>query len=142
MEESGYSGPAHLAWAGLGRTVRLSSGDLEAMDIALALVPEARLAALAVARARELKLEFPIASAAAVQKLLGGEQRLSGGGHEIESEDVRRYLVPGDLPIHDEAELATVIYTALHRCKQRASLQQALEAFDSGLASDPDEEVT
>jgi hypothetical protein len=111
------------------------------MDLALSLVPELRLAALAVVRARQLGLKYPITSAAAVQRLLGHEGRLTAGGHAIEAADVRRFLVPGDLPIEHEGALVNVIYTALHRCRRRQQLEQALRQFDAGLAPDPDQEV-
>jgi hypothetical protein len=130
--------PAHLAWAGHCSSVELSADDVEAMDIALSLMPELRLAALAVARSRRLSLKYPIRSAATVQQLLGKEGRLTAGGHEIDAAAVRQFLVPGDLPIEHEGALANAVFTALQRCRRRQELEQALKSFDAGLAPDPD----
>jgi hypothetical protein len=62
VEDSPGASPPYLAWAGLSRSVDLSPEDVEAMDIALALVPELRLAALAIVRAREMEVTYPITS--------------------------------------------------------------------------------
>jgi hypothetical protein len=37
--------------------------------------------------------------------LLRDEGALSAGGHEIDTAAIRRFLVPGDLPIEDELTL-------------------------------------
>jgi hypothetical protein len=142
MTESSSTGPAYLAWAGLSKSIDLSADDVEAMDMALALVPELRLAALAVARARQRNVEYPISSSATLEQLLGDEGRLTAGGHDIDAEGIRRFLVPGDLPIDHEGDLVAVVYAALQRCRRRQQLEQALEVFDAGLASDPDQEVS
>ncbi len=134
----GKSPPSYLAWAGHCNTIELSADDFEAMDIALSIVPELRLAALAIARARQLSLTYPITSVATLQQLLGKEGRLTAGGHEIDVAAIKKFLIPGDLPIEHEGALANVVYTALHRCRQRQHLEQALKSFDTGLLPDPD----
>ncbi|MFF7312032.1 hypothetical protein [Streptomyces sp. NPDC008137] len=122
--------------------IPLTPEDFEAMDTALALVPELRLAALAVSRARCLGFRYPIRSTRTVAELLGEEGRLSAGGHDIDRAEIRRYLVPGELPIENEGALATVVYHALQRCRQRQQLERALRTFDEALLPDPDTEVT
>lgn len=142
MQEPDDTGPPHLKWAGASRSVKLSvDDDAEAMDIALALVPELRLAALAVVRARALRVEFPIVSVAELQQLLGGDDELSAAGHQINAAEIRRFLVPGDLPIENEGALVTVVYVALQRCLRREQLEQDLRSFDAALAADPDSPV-
>lgn len=136
------SPPARLAWAGISKSIELSPADFEVMDIALSLMPELRFAAMLMARSRQLDLKYPISSTTSLKALLGESGRLLAGGHEIDAAAIRRFLVPGDLPIEHEGALANVIYTALQRCRQRQVLVQALESFDDGLAPDPDGEGT
>ncbi|MFC8202237.1 hypothetical protein ACFUTV_43700 [Streptomyces sp. NPDC057298] len=142
MSQAEEPNRAASPWAGLCREIPLIPEDFEAMDTALALVPELRLAALAIARARRLRLGYPIRSTREVAELLGEEGRLSAGGHDIDPDEIRRYLVPGELPIHNEQGLAAVVYYALQRCRRRQQLEQALRAFDEQLLPDPDIEVT
>jgi hypothetical protein len=141
VDESSSADSHHLAWAGLSQSVELSTDDAEAMDVALALLPELRLAALAVARARRMALDYPITSAAGVQRLLGDEDSILAGGHQIDAGAIDRFLVKGDLPVEHEGELANVVYTALQRCVRRHQLEQALESFDAGLAGEGEQEV-
>lgn len=127
-----------MPWAGHTNTIELTVSDAEAMDIALALVPELRLAALAISRARKLGVRYPIESTGAIISLLEGEQKLSLGGHEIDAAAIRQYLVAGDFPVNHEGELANAVYIALTRCRQHQHLQQSLKLFEEGIASDAD----
>jgi hypothetical protein len=133
--------PDYLAWSGVGQTVELSSDDWRAMDVALALVPEARIAALAVSRAESMSIEYPITSTAQIASLLGNEDKLIAGGHEIDIGSIKRYVAAGELPIAHEGQLASVVYLALKRCTQRYLLEQNLRYFDAALDIDADEAV-
>ena len=93
-------------------------------------------------RAHHLGLSYPIRSTHAVAELLGEEGRLSAGGHENDRSEIRRYPVPGELPIENDGALANVVHHALQRCRRRQQLERAPETFGEALLPDPDVEVT
>ena len=128
-------GPAYLQRMGGPKGITFTTNDFEAMDIALSLVPEARVAALAVMLAREAGSNFPITDTAGVIQLLGDDSVLEVGGHEIDAASIRQFFVAGDFPIGNEAELASRVYVVLHRCNHRARLEGALKHFDSELSA-------
>jgi len=125
--------PLHLARAGGPKGIDLTPNDFEAMDLALALVPELRISALAVRLARQSGSEYPITGPEGLVRLLSGEARLSIGGHEIDANSIQRFFVSGDFPIENEVELASTVYVALNRCRYREQLQRAIEQLDAGL---------
>lgn len=128
----------HLQWSGTAEGLQFDVDDFVAMDVALALVPELRIAAAAVARARKEKKPFPIDSADKIVALIGAVgSSLDLGGHQLDAKGVEKFMVPGDFPIDNEGELANAVWTALQRCKQREVLRQALDAFEAGLAPSP-----
>lgn len=132
--------PSHLAWAGGDKNVPLGREDFEAMDIALSVVPELRVAALAVQRARQTGTAFPIRDPSGIVQLLQG-QGGSMGGHQVDPKSVRRYLVATDFPIENEGDLAATVYVALSRGVRRAQLRSQLDGFDAGLQMDFVEET-
>jgi len=128
-------GPEYLQRMGGPRGVIFTTNDLEAMDIALSLVPEARVAALAVMLARGARSDYPIVDAAGIIQLLGDTSVLEAAGHKIDASSIEQFFVAGDFPIANEVELASRVYIALHRCNHRAQLQAALDHFDRNLSS-------
>ena len=128
-------GPAYLRGMGGPKGVSFTTDDFEAMDIALSLVPEARIAALAVILARKAGSSFPVADAAGVIQLLGDDTVLEVCGRKIDPSSIEQFFVAGDFPIENESALASRVYVALQRCSHRAQLQRTLEHFDRDLSA-------
>lgn len=125
--------PPHLAWTGGNRAVDLTPDDFEAMDVALSLIPELRLVALAIRRARRTGLTYPLTSPDQLKQLLGGKRKLVAAGHHIDAKSIRRYLIADDFPIENEGELASIVYIALNRCFRHEEIRLELEAYEQEL---------
>jgi hypothetical protein len=108
-------------WSGVCSDITFERDDFEVLDLALQLIPELRLCALALKRARAAKLQYPIESVDALTGLLPNE-RFVGAGHHITSRDMRHYLPAEFFPIAHEGELVSRLYLALTRCKHELTL--------------------
>jgi hypothetical protein len=129
---------ADLKWAGQARSIPMPREEADILDMALSLVPELKVAALAVSRARQAGIEYPIANTEPIRGLVG--KGLRAGGHSIMPDEIARFLLPGDFPIDTEPELLNVVYVTLNRCRQREALAAAIDQFDAALAPNPDEQ--
>jgi hypothetical protein len=127
--------PTHLAPLGGAKGITFTSSDFKAMDLALSLVPELRIAAFAVRLAQESGTDYPIVSPSQLTRLLGETAVLQAGGHEMDGDSIHRFFVSGDFPIGNEAELVSRVYVALNRCRHLVQLQLSLRQFEEGLAA-------
>ena len=107
---------ARTAWHGAGAELRFDPSDFEVIDLVLGQIPELRICAMALKRARATKLKFPLSSAKDLFGLLES-RRFTGGGHEFGTKDIKTYLPAEFFPIHDEGELVSRLYIALLRCR-------------------------
>jgi hypothetical protein len=92
----------------------LTIDDREVCLLVMDIIPELKIAALAVKRCRERGLSYPIESVDSIAKLYDGEQ-LVLDGHKINREMLNRYIYD-TLPIMDDAQLARAVYLGLGRC--------------------------
>lgn len=122
------------AWSGIAASVTLDDGDGEVMEAALSLVPELRIVAFYLKRARALSLRYPLESVDELEALLAGDGETMGD-HRVDAEGLRRYVVTVDFPVDHEGDLASLIYAALGRCSARDKLRSALERFDAELGA-------
>jgi hypothetical protein len=107
---------ARRAWHGAGADLRFEPSDFEVVDLVLGQIPELRICAFALKRARATKLQFPIAEAKTLFPLLEKRQ-FEGGGHEFGTKDIATFMPPEFFPILDEGEFVSRMYVALLRCK-------------------------
>jgi hypothetical protein len=125
-----------LTWTGGTKGVDLTPDDFEAMNVALSLVPELRLVALAIVRARRAGVAYPLSSPSQIEQLLEGERDLVAGGHHIDARTIRRYFTTSDFPIEHEGDLASTVYLALNRCVRHEQLRLELDTFERELDKD------
>ncbi len=92
----------------------LTIEDREVCLLVMDIIPELRIAALAVKRCRERGIEYPIDSLDPIARLYDCEQ-ISIDGHRINGEMLKRYM-SDVFPITDDAQLARAVYLALGRC--------------------------
>lgn len=102
------------------------------MDAVLSLLPEARLAAVAVARIASPE-RYPIRSASDLSAAID-----SGGGADGDDQNAKPtlladYLVPDDFPIEGPIDLARVVLSSLRRCRRHQRLRDSLAAFEREL---------
>jgi hypothetical protein len=98
----------------------LTIADADAMDAVLSLLPDARLAAVAVARIASRSGTYPIRTAADFAAAVGGSSLVA-------------YLSSGDLPVEGPIDLAGAILAARRRCRQHQHLRESLEEFERDL---------
>lgn len=115
-----------VRWKGASAQIPFEPEDFDVLDIVLNLIPELRICAVAVKRARASQIEYPIGNVDEIVNLLRGEN-FEGGGHHITEKDVRHYLVPEYFPIAHEGELVSRIYLALTRCNYEVSLASRVQ---------------
>jgi hypothetical protein len=109
------------AWHGVGATLEFEPSDFEILDMVLGQIPELRICATALKRARAAGLEYPIGSPKALRVLFGG-QVFEGGGHRFGPDEIARFMPAEFFPIHTEAEFVGRVYIALVRCKHEEAL--------------------
>jgi hypothetical protein len=105
-------------WEGHGGDIVFQPEDFDILDLTLSLMPELRICAAAVKRARSAKLRYPISSPDQLNALLDNGKHASSGGHEIKAEDIPKYMPKEFFPIEHEGALISRIYIALIRCNQ------------------------
>jgi hypothetical protein len=101
--------------------IRFDADDVDVLDLTLNLIPELRICALAVKRARARGVPYPINDHEAIVSLLP-RKVFYAAGHRISSAAIQAYVPASFFPIHTEAELQQRIYIALLRCKADTSL--------------------
>jgi hypothetical protein len=111
------------AWHGAGADLRFEPADFEVVDLVLGQVPELRICAMALKRARAKHLKYPVKDAAALAGLLENG-RFVGGGHAFVEKDIGTFMPPEFFPIHDEGEFVSRMYIALVRCRHEEHLKQ------------------
>jgi hypothetical protein len=116
------------AWHGPGADVQFEPADFEVIDLTLGQIPELRLCALALKRARALNLKYPVKNAKALTVLIGNK-RFVGGGHKIRPADIGRFMPAEFFPLTNEGELVSRIYMALLRCREETALKLHLSRF-------------
>jgi len=114
-------------WQGASAEIAFEPADFDVLDIALSLIPELRIAALVVKRARQAKINYPIDRAEVLVALLG-KKRIVVAGHRIAPDDVAAYLPPEFFPIAHEGELVSRAYLGLMRCSYEVGLAAHLQA--------------
>jgi len=96
--------------------VSFTRKDFDVLDLTLSTIPELRICAYAVKRARSLKVRYPIET---VETVVAGLEHsvFEGAGHRITPADIRNYMPKEFFPIRTERELLSKIFVALNRCK-------------------------
>jgi hypothetical protein len=108
------------SWHGAGADLEFEPSDFEVVDLVLGQIPELRICATALKRARAAKLTFPINEPKSLFGLFQGK-KFKGGGHEFGTDEAVTYMPPEFFPINHEGELVSRMYTALVRCKHEAA---------------------
>ena len=111
----------------------LTTADADAMDAVLSLLPEARLAAVAVARAASRTGVYPIRSASELAAAIGSGGIDDGEAHKAGTTLFVDYMAPGDLPIEGPIDLAGVVLSTLNRCRRHQQLRESLAQSERGL---------
>jgi hypothetical protein len=108
-------------WAAVGADVKFDQDDFEILDLTLHLIPELRICAMALKRARKQGIEYPIKSAAELSKLL--EQRIETGcGRSISSTAISKYTKKEFFPIEHEGHLVSTVYLGLMICRTQMAV--------------------
>jgi hypothetical protein len=113
---------ARVAWHGSGADLEFLPSDFEVVDLVLGLIPELRVCAVALKRARAAGLKFPVTNPQGLFALFDGKI-FTGAGHRFDTSDVSRCMPPEFFPIASEGELVSRIYIALIRCKHEEASQ-------------------
>ena len=111
-----------LAWHGVGASIRFAPEDFEVLDLTLGQIPDLRVCAHILKKARQIELKYPVTGPRKLFKLLGNKS-WSGGGYEIEAACIERFMVPQWFPLDNEGDLVSRIYLALMRCRQESHAQ-------------------
>lgn len=104
------------AWRAVCEPIRFGPEDVEVLDLALSVVPDLRICALALKQARARRMAYPVKSADDLIAHLD-DGRLVAGRHVIDAQEIRAYLHPGFFPIEHEGALLSAVYAGL--CRQR-----------------------
>lgn len=123
-------------WRGASADIQLGHEDAEVMEVALSLVPEVRLCALALKWARAAKVHYPIMG---VEDLVRAfpHQQFKGGGHFIDAQGIRTFLAKEYFPIENEGELLSRVYLALVRCRYEAAKAQSAKVTSTEVMGAP-----
>jgi hypothetical protein len=114
-----------------GQQIEFEPDDFDILNMTLDLVPELRICAETVKRARRIGLRFPVRRPEALFDLLEGEV-FEGESHRITKKDISRYMPPGFFPIDNENELIGRVYVALVRCNQETVVDRMVEVLGAG----------
>ena len=103
-------------WAAVGADVKFDQDDFEVLDLTLHLMPELRICAMALKRARKHGIQYPIKSATELSKLL--EQPVETGcGRSISATAISKYTKKEFFPIEHEGQLISTVYLGLMICR-------------------------
>jgi hypothetical protein len=108
-------------WRGSDTGISFEVSDFEILDLVTDVIPELRVCALAIKRARARGLAYPLGSADEIAALVEGDCETLAG-HDVTAQDVHTYLPEDFFPIQHEGELASRIYLGLMRCNAEAAL--------------------
>jgi hypothetical protein len=97
--------------------IRFAKDDFDVVVQVIDIIPELKICALALKRARTLKIEYPIRSVEGILKLLQ-EKEVLEEGHIITPKHIKHYMTEDQFPINDEHELALHVYLSLCRCNE------------------------
>jgi len=109
-------------WQRSSTDIEFKPDDFDILDLTLNYIPELRICALAIKRARAAQVRYPLETADKLIGLLDDGQRFVGAGHRIKAEHVRAYMPQEFFPIEDESDLISKIYLALLRCKHEFAI--------------------
>ena len=112
------------SWAAVAADIKFDRDDCEILDLTLNLMPELRICAMAVKRARKYGINYPIKSARELSKLLEQEIEV-GGGHSISSTAISKYTKKEFFPIEHEGQLVSTVYLGLMICRAQMAVQPA-----------------
>jgi hypothetical protein len=129
-------------WKSLGEGIRFTAKDFDVLDLALSLIPDLRICALAVKQARKMKVEYPIESVDGLIRYLG-DKPFVAGDHVIDLDEIRTYLPAEIFPIEHEGELLSLTYAALGRQRREMALLSTVHpnAIDKFVAARGAQEV-
>ena len=103
-------------WRGAGIDIKFEPADFEVTELALGIIPELRICALALKWARKAGIKYPVEDVEQILKAFP-HKKFQGGGHEITAEGIRALMASEYFPIQHEGELLSKAYLALMRCK-------------------------
>ena len=106
---------------GEGAKIEFQSNDFEILDMVLDQVPELRICATVIKRARIANIVYPIERSESLHVLFSGET-FEGGGHRFGVDAVTHFMPTEFFPISNERELVSRVYIALVRCKHEDAL--------------------
>lgn len=105
---------ARERWRAACEPIAFAPEDFEILDLALCVIPDLRICALALKQARRTRLAYPVKSVEDLMPHLD-EGRLVAGRHVIDADEIRTYLHPGLFPIEHEGALLSAVYAGLSR---------------------------
>lgn len=112
------------SWAAVGADIKFEPGDFEILDLTLSLMPELRICAMVLKRARKKGLKYPIKSADQLSKLLEKKVEV-GGGRQISSKLISKYTKKEFFPIEHEGQLVSTVYLGLMICRTEMAVELA-----------------
>lgn len=113
-------------WQGVSADLIFTPNDFDILDLTISLIPELRLCAYILKRARLVHIQYPITGIEALLPILE-KGRLVACGHHIEEDAIRTYMPTQFFPINHEGELISRVYIALQRCKEDVSLARRID---------------
>ena len=105
--------------------IAFTADDVDILSTVLEIAPELKICAVALQRARQACLEYPLKSPDELVRLLP-EKRILAEGHRITVALVKAYVTSEEFPLEDETALVRAVYAALLRCN--AAFQWAAQA--------------
>lgn len=109
-------------WLGPGSEIVFEPDDFEVLNLVVGLKPELGICALAVKRARQARVTYPIESRKQIASLLGEDRAISIAGHRLTVKSIDDYMPDEHFPIENEGELVSRVYIALGRCNREAQI--------------------
>jgi hypothetical protein len=129
------------AWHGPGHELRFEPEDFDIVDLVLGQVPELRICAWALKRARRIGIQYPIKDARALGRLLEGD-KFAAAGLEFSRDHISRLMPSEFFPIADEADLVSRTYIVLIRAKHDRMQETRSAGQRERLERDNDNSVT
>lgn len=110
-------------WRGSGIDIKFKPTDFEVTELALGIIPELRICAMALKWARKAGIHYPVEDVEQIVKAFP-HTKFQGGGHEITTDSIRALMPSEYFPIQHEGELLSKAYLSLMRCKIEAASQR------------------
>lgn len=126
---------ARERWRGVCEPIAFKPEDFEILDLALCVIPDLRICALALKQARRTRLAYPVKSVEDLMPHLD-DGRLVAGRHVIDADEIRTYLHPGLFPLEHEGALLSAVYAGLMRQRLERAAATAVHrrTLDGALA--------